>query len=330
MDCARCSGYGEAFAGAGCAMSSVISVVLPIFGLILVGWLTRRIGVLGPAATSELNRFVVYLALPALLFDLVATAHWAEIWHPGFLAAFGLGAAAVYGATVAWRLATGRHLADAAIDGLNAAYPNTGYIGFPLVLAALGPGALVTALLATIITGCALFALAIVLIEIGLQAETNPRRMAGKVALTLARNPLLLAPILGALYAATGVGLAPPVQTFLKLLGGSASPCALVALGLFLAEKRATAAAQTGAVAALVGLKLFVQPGLTWFLAAVVLNQPPLLVHCAVLLAALPTGTGAFMLAEFYRREADLTARVMLISTIASVATISAYLALVG
>lgn len=309
-------------------MSSVISVVLPIFGLILAGWIARRIGVLGPAATSELNRFVVYLALPALLFDLVATTHWAEIWHPGFLAAFGLGAAAVYGATVLWSLlAARRHLADAAIDGLNSAYPNTGYIGFPLVLAALGKGALVTALLATIVTGCALFALAIVLVEIGLQAETDPRRMAGKVALTLGRNPLLLAPILGGIYAATGVGLAPPVETFLKLLGGSASPCALVALGLFLAEKRGTAAASSGAVAALVGLKLFVQPGLTWVLAALVLNQPPLLVHCAVLLAALPTGTGAFMLAEFYDREADLTARVMLISTVASVATISAYLA---
>lgn len=312
-------------------MSSVIAVVLPIFGLILAGWIARRIGVLGPAATGELNRFVVYLALPALLFDLVATAHWTEIWRPGFLAAFGLAAALVYGATVGFSLLVARrHLADAAIDGLNSAYPNTGYIGFPLVLAALGQSALVTALLATIVTGCAAFALAIVLVEVGLQAETDPRKMAGKVALTLAKNPLLLSPILGGLYAATGLGLAVPVESFLKLLGNSASPCALVALGLFLAEKRETARASASAVGALVGLKLFVQPALTWVLAAVVFKQPPLLVHSAVLLAALPTGTGAFMLAEFYNREADLTARVMLISTIASVATISAYLAWAG
>ncbi|MES2494379.1 MAG: AEC family transporter [Pseudomonadota bacterium] len=312
-------------------MSAVIAVVLPIFGLILAGWATRRLGVLGPAATGELNRFVVYLALPALLFDLVATADWADIWHPRFLAAFGIGAAAVFGGTVAWSVLAGRRpLPDAAIDGLNAGYPNTGYIGFPLVLAALGKNALVTALLATIVTGCLLFALAIVLVEIGLQSKTDPRRMAGKLALTLARNPLLVAPIVGAVYAATGLGLPTSVLTFLKMLGGSASPCALIALGLFLGEKREGARVRHGPVVVLAGLKLFVQPGLTWVLAALVFKQPPLLVNGAVLLAALPTGTGAFMLAEFYRRDADLTARVVLVSTIASVATISAYLAWAG
>lgn len=312
-------------------MSSIIQVVLPIFGLILAGWIARRVGVLGPAATGELNKFVVYIALPAMLFDLLATAHWSELWRPGFLAAFGIGAGVVYAGTVGWALWRGRHLADAALDGLNAAYPNTGYIGFPLVLAALGKGALVTALLATIVVGCGLFALAIVLVEVGLQVETDPRKMAGKVGLTLVRNPLLLSPALGALYACTGAGLAVPVETFLKLLGGSASPCALVALGLFLAERQAsTAAPQRAATTALVTLKLFVQPALTWVIAAMVLRLEPVLVTCAVLLAALPTGTGAFMLAEFYHREAVLTARVMLITTMASVVTISVYLAMVG
>lgn len=310
-------------------MSSIIQVVLPIFGLILAGWIARRIGVLGPAATGELNKFVVYLAMPAMLFELLATAHWTEIWRPGFLMAFGTGACVIFGLTLAWALARGRHLADAAIDGLNAGYPNTGFIGFPLVLAALGKGALVTALLATIVVGCGLFALAIVLVEVGLQAETDPRKMARKVGLTLVRNPLLLSPVLGALYASTGAGLAAPVETFLKLLGNSAAPCALVALGLFLAEKREAAAAgpQSGVTTVLVGLKLFAQPGLTWVVATMVLQLDPVMVHGAVLLAALPTGTGAFMLAEFYHREAVLTARVMLITTIASVVTISAYLA---
>lgn len=310
-------------------MSAIIQIVLPIFGLIFAGWLARRIGVLGPAATSELNAFVVYLALPAMLFELLATAHWSEIWRPGFLAAFGIGAAVLYGGTVGWALLKGRHLADAAIDGLIAGYPNTGYIGFPLLLAALGKGALITALLATLIVGCGLFALAIILIEVGVQAEANPRRMAGKVALSLVRNPLLVSPVLGALYATTGAGLAAPVDTFLKLLGGSAAPCALVALGLFLADKREGAARPDNrATAALAVLKLVVQPGLTWVLAALVLRLDPLMTRCAVLLAMLPTGTGGFMLAEFYRREAALTARVILITTVLSVLTVSAYLAL--
>src|SRR5262245_31604856 len=103
-------------------MLSVLTTVLPIFALIFAGWGARRIGVLGPHATGELNRFVVYLALPALLFEIIATARWAEIWRPGFVAAFGLGAAAVFAATVLARLWRARPLADAAVDGLNAAY----------------------------------------------------------------------------------------------------------------------------------------------------------------------------------------------------------------
>ena len=69
-------------------MSSVVNVVLPVFALILLGYLCRRSGRMGPTGASELNRFVVWLGLPALLFSLTAKADWAHIWQPGFLLAF--------------------------------------------------------------------------------------------------------------------------------------------------------------------------------------------------------------------------------------------------
>ena len=100
-----------------------------------------------------------------------------------------------------------------------------------------------------------------------------------------------------------------------------------MALGLFLAETRDAAAGRMGTTAMLVGLKLVVHPLAAWLLARFAFDLPPPLVHAAVLLAALPTGTGPFMLAEFYRREADVTARVVLVSTILSVGTVSGYLA---
>ncbi|WP_454883110.1 AEC family transporter [Sphingomonas oryzagri] len=82
-------------------MLSTLMIVLPIFALVLVGWLVRRIGALGPHATTELNRFVVYLALPALFFDIVAHGRWIYIWQPGFVAAFGLAGAMVFACTAA-------------------------------------------------------------------------------------------------------------------------------------------------------------------------------------------------------------------------------------
>ena len=311
-------------------MFSTLIVVLPIFALIFAGWGARRLGVLGPQATTELNRFVVYLALPALLFDIIAHARWADVWQPGFIATFGLSSAVIFVLALAIRLRRPRHLADAAIDGLNAAYANTGFIGFPLALVVLGRDSLAPTLVATILTVCVLFAAAIILIEIGLQTEARRSHLVLKVAKSLVRNPLLVAPVLGALVPLAGFGIPAPIEVFFKLLGGAASPCALVALGLFLAAERGAAERDAGSTVFLVGAKLVLQPIVAWVLATLVFRLPPLLTHSAVLLAALPTGTGPFMLAEFYRREASVTCNAILVSTIVSILTVSAYLALAG
>ena len=65
------------------------------------------------------------------------------------------------------------------------------------------------------------------------------------------------------------------------------------------------------------------QPILTWWLAARVFTLPLTLVQMAVVLAALPTGTGPFMLAEYYQREAHITSRTILLSTLGSLVSLS-------
>lgn len=304
--------------------------VLPVFALIFSGWLARRLNLLGAAATSELNRFVVYLALPALLFDVTATAKPEEIWQTGFILAFGIPAFLVFGVTVALRRLSGRPLPDSAIDGLATGYANTGYMGFPLVLAVFGHQGLALTLIASILTICLLFAVGIAVLETGLQGGSRGTALVGKVAGKLARNPIVLSPALGAFFPLTGVALPDVAAQYLKLLGGAASPCALVALGLFLAADHGLAPRGQNATAAVfIAAKLLVQPVLTYILAVWVLRLEPLTAHCAVLIAALPTGTGPFMLAEFYNREAALTARVVLVSTIVSLVTVTLYLALI-
>ena len=313
-------------------MLTTLFVVLPIFALIFLGFGCRRGGVLGPHATTELNRFVVYLALPALLFDIMAHSSWAKLDQPAFAAVFTLSTFIVFALTVVLRLRGRRHLADVSIDGLNAGYGNTGFIGFPLSLIVFGRGMLELTTIAAIITVCLLFAVAIILIEIGLQTEARPAHLLLKVGRSLIRNPLLVAPVLGAGWATTGLVLPASAETFFRLLGDAASPCALVALGLFLGERRAAAGGAEAeeslpATVLLVSLKLILQPVIAWVLATQVFRLAPALTHLVVVLAALPTGTGPFMLAEFYGREATITARSILFSTIGSLVTVSAYLA---
>jgi predicted permease len=222
--------------------------------------------------------------------------------------------------TVLLRLNGRRHLADVSIDGLNAGYGNTGFIGFPLCLIVFGRGSLGLTTVAAIITVCVLFAVAIVLIEIGLQTEARPAHLLLKVGRSLIRNPLLVAPVLGALWAATGIAVPASAETFLRLLGDAASPCARV-------RSAGEVEGDVSGSLLLVALKLILQPAIAWALATQVFRLAPPLTHLVVVLAALPTGTGPFMLAEFYGREATVTARSILLSTIGSLVTVSAYLA---
>ena len=311
-------------------MLSILSVIGPVFAIILAGFLARKSGAMGATSASELNRFVVYLALPALIFDIMAHASWHELYQPGFIAAFGLACGALFYATVILSALAGQRLAEASIDGLNAAYANTAFIGFPLCFMLFGRESLIPVAIASIITVCILFASAIVLIETGVQSGKRPHQLAAKVITSLIRNPILIAPALGALYGATGLAVPESADRFLKLLGGAASPCALVVLGLFLAERREISAAERGTSGLLTFAKLFLQPLLTWVLAYWVFAVPPALAAIAVVLAALPTGTGPFMLAEFYQRRAVVTSGTILLSTTGSILTLTLYLALAG
>ncbi|OZI62311.1 AEC family transporter [Bordetella genomosp. 11] len=306
-------------------MFSTLQILAPIFALILAGFVLRRRGIVGPAACVELNRFVVWLALPALLFKLMAHATWSQLYQPAFVAAFGLGSAAVFIVTLVWRLRLGRHLVDASVDAIAASYANTAYIGFPLILALFGNAGMAPATIATLLVVSVLFAITVALIEVGLQTERAPHKAGLKVLRGMTRNPLIVAPAAGALVAVAGLPVPAAADRFLDLLGAAATPCALVCLGLFLAEKRAAAQSRRVSLALTAG-KLVLQPALTWWLAARVFAMPVPLAQMAVLLAALPTGTGPFMLAEFYRREAVITARTILLSTVGSLVSLTVLL----
>src|ERR1700748_2593635 len=104
-----------------------LSVVCPVFAVIAAGFACGRLGLLGPTASSELNRFVVYLGLPALLFQVMAEADWRALWQPGCIASFAIGVVVIFGGTLIYRVASGHHLTDASIDALNAGYANGGF-----------------------------------------------------------------------------------------------------------------------------------------------------------------------------------------------------------
>jgi predicted permease len=306
-------------------MHAVVTAALPVFTLILVGWLAARRRLLGTAASDVLNRFVIYLSLPALLFHAMSQVSWPQLAHGGYVASFAGGIIVAFAVALAAHRGKRTPLTDISIEALSNSYANAGFMGIPLCLVVFGPQSLAPAVVATLITACVLFGVSIALIEFDQQQGQHLGKTAAKVGRALVRNPLLIAPILGLAWSATGVPLPEPIDRFMVLLGTAASPCALIAIGLFLAQ---TEAANDGtAVARVVIAKLLVQPGVTALLAFGVFSMPPVWAWTAVLLSALPIGTGPFMLAQLYGRDARVASRAILLSTLASVLTISALIA---
>ncbi|OWS72329.1 transporter [Polynucleobacter aenigmaticus] len=303
-------------------MFYVFNVVFPVFALILIGYVCGRTGKLGESASTELNRFVVWLALPAQLFHFASSSSWQTLWQPGFIAAFFLSCLAVFILVLVLSWVRNRDLAAASFSGLSASYSNTGYMGIPLCVLALGQDGLAPAIISTFIV-FVMFALATVLIEIGILSHKKSHEIFWSVIKSLCTNPLLIAPVAGLLWASTDLVLYDPLAQVIAFLAAAATPCALVSIGLFLMQKERFASQQAWGISI---AKLIIQPVLAWFIAGPILNLPELSVSAVVILAALPTGTGPFMLAQYYQRDGRMISRVVLLTTIGSLLTLSLFL----
>ncbi|MGF6226302.1 malonate transporter [Inquilinus ginsengisoli] len=309
------------------AMQAVIDVALPVFGVIFLGYFAGRIRLLGRAQSEALNGFVYWIALPALLFLAMARTPVAGILNLNFIGAFLGGVLAVWLlGSVLGALIHRADAGEATMQGMNAGFSNTGYMGIPLFAAAFGPArGLPPASLATVIMSVACVGLAVVALELTGSRGRGILAALRDVAVALLKNPLVVAPVLGVLWSWSGLAVPTPLATLLSLLGAAASPCALFAIGLFMASQ--TLRSGLGEVGWISVLKLVWQPLITWGLAATVFPMDPFWTASAVILAALPTGALTFVVAQRYGVYVERTSAVILVSTVVSVLTLSLLLA---
>lgn len=307
-------------------MSALLNIIFPIFAIVIAGYICGRYNLLGPESSEALNRFVYWVALPALLFKAMANVNLAAVFNWSFIGGFTI---ALF---VLWILASavGRFLfrlntAESALHGLNGVYANTGYMGIPLALAAYGDEAGLPAILATVISVMSV-ALAIIPIEISRRRTTNSYRVLAQVGKALICNPMIVAPVIGLIWASTNLSLATPVETFMNILGAAAGPCALFAIGLYLVGKPVVEG--TAEIATITIIKLVIHPALTGIAVVFIFPTEPLWAAVAVLCAALPIGSGPFVLAQAQNIYVRRTSTAMLTTTALSIATVSIILIL--
>ena len=215
-----------------------------------------------------------------------------------------------------------RDLAAASFSGLSASYSNTGYMGIPLCVLALGQDGLAPAIIATFIV-FVMFAIATVLIEVGVQSHKKSHEIVWDVLKSLCTNPLLIAPVAGLVWSSTDLILYDPLAQVISFLAAAATPCALVSIGLFLMQKENISPQPAWGISF---AKLIIQPGVAWLIAGPILSLPTLWVTAVVILAALPTGTGPFMLAQYYNADGRMISRVVFLTTMGSLLTLSLFL----
>jgi predicted permease len=195
-------------------------------------------------------------------------------------------------------------------------------MGIPMCLLVFGPESAPVSIIATLFTACVLFLFAVVVVEIDLQKGASFWSTGAKVVSSLLRSPLLIAPVAGLCIGLSGLKVPAPFESFTTLLGGAASPAALVCIGLFLAQERVVSH-DAVSIGILVALKLILQPAITALLAFYVFTMPPLWSHSAVILSALPIGSGPFTIAKLYGLEAGVTSGSILASHVFAVLTVS-------
>jgi predicted permease len=304
-------------------LDPILGAVLPVFGLIACGYLAGRFQLVTQASSHALNQFVYAFALPAMLFVAVYRGSLEDILSGYFLLA--VIAATLLTAAAGFVLSnfSGATPAESTMRALNASFANTGYLGIPLVSVAYGERAALPAALATVATNIVSFALAIVCLEL----FVNPRRGGVRRALKgVIMSPLIWPIALAILLVFLNAKIPLPVERFATLLAAAAGPCALFAIGLFVSQLsiRAGAAASWQTAA----LKLALHPLLMALLALWLLPVDPFWAKVAIVCAALPLGATAFVLAQRYRLLEAETSTGAVISTVASVLTVSLVMAI--
>ena len=317
-------------------MLSILGVTFPFFALVLAGYVAAKRGWLPLDAIPGLNGFVLYFALPAMLFRFGANTPMAQLLDGSVALLYTL-SASVMVLLGMWTLRKHHNWNESAFGTMAVAFPNTGYMGLPLLLSLFGPAAVGPAIVTIVVDLFFTSSVCIALSRLD-QAQTHGARTALVQAIkSVFSIPLTWAIGLGALVSINAWVLPEMLTQTVGLMAGAAAPVALFTIGALLARPVPPAAHgwwhwQRGGVdALLVFLKLVVHPvwvaALGWVLMQLGLPLTPTALMAVVLVAALPSASNSALLAERFGADSARITRVILLSTALAFPSFSAWVA---
>jgi malonate transporter len=306
-------------------MVEIFLKTLPFFAVIGLGYLSGRARFFSVEATAYLTRFVFYFALSAMLFGFAANLDIGAVFNWTFVLAYTAATSLVWLVVAAVALARRTSREVAVFEAHAGVIGNVGFLGIPMLSLLLGPAAVGPVLL-VLAVDLIVFSSLLTMLVTGIRAGRVSFRTFGVLGAGLAKNPMIVSVALGILWGTTGLALPGPANEFLTLLGAAATPCALFAIGASLAGRSAERLEIAGWIAF---AKLVLHPaavaaacwafGLQGFDAGVMIAA-----------AALPVAGNVFILAQHYGVAPQRVSTAILLSTAASVLTVTGVIALIS
>ncbi|MDF2373717.1 MAG: AEC family transporter [Rhizobiaceae bacterium] len=303
-------------------MADIAALILPLFGLIFLGYVTARI-VRQPAdSLGWLNIFVIYLALPALFFKLLSRTPVEELARADFILASLLSTYSIFAIVFALSIVIRRvTIADGTIHGLAAAYGNIGYMGPSLAILAFGEKAAIPVALIFCFENIMHFTIAPLMMAISGSEKRSARSLVILIARRIVLHPFIMATFAGIFVAWLHIPVPAAPARLIDYLAQAAAPCALFAMGVTLALRPLKRIPIE--LSYIVPAKLILHPLLMYLAMGLVGDFDPVWIYTAVLLAALPTATNVFVLAQQYDVWVERASATVLVTTTLSVVTVS-------
>lgn len=300
-------------------MLAIFLKTLPFFALIGLGFWAGRSRFFSAEATAYLTKFVFYFALSAMIFGFAANLSLAEVWDTRLVVAYLWGTAFVYGIATIVGLLRGLDMPTTAIEAQCAVIGNAGFLGIPMLTLLLGPEAIGPVLLALAVDLIVFSSLIVILITASRDGRASLAAFKA-IGLGLLKNPMIVSITAGFAWSSIGIPIPAPMNEFLSILGGAATPGALFAIGASLALTQPDRLEVAGW---LTFCKLVLHPLFVAFAALLVFGVDPFKAGVIIAVAALPVAGNVYMLAQHYNVAPSRVSTAILISTAISILTVS-------
>lgn len=307
-------------------MAEIFFRTLPFFVIIGLGFWAGRTRFFTEEATAYLTKFVFFFALSAMLFRFSATLPFAEIFNGRLIAGYLWGTAAVYGIVTLVAFLRRLDVPTAAIEAQCGAIGNVGFLGLPMLALLFGEAAIGPVMLVLATDLIVFSSLIVILINGGRDGRLTPAtiRLIGR---GLIINPMIVSISAGLAWSALNLPIPAPMEDFLTILGGAATPGALFAIGASLAARSAE---RVQVAAWLSFAKLVLHPVLVAIAVLYLFPIDGFSASVVVSSAALPVAGNIYILAAHYRVAPQRASAAILFSTAISILTVPVFIAWIG